>query len=343
MIQAINKYRRKITRFLTKKLGKNSYVKVEPSQIKSILVVRPNHRLGNILLITPLIEEIIHHFPNAKIDLFVKGKVSEIIFENHPKIDRILSLPKNHFKEIFLYISTWFKIVSKKYTLVVNANHSSSSGKIATKLAYGKFKFYGIEQENKFEQLSDYIHFAKFPVYNFRAYLSKTWPDLSYTEISNLTVKLSPEEVNKGKCLLETITANQKKTIAFFTYATGEKRLSKEFWNEMYAKMQHAFGQEYNLIEVLPIENTSQIDFKASTYYSKDIREIASLLFHTQLFIGADSGMMHLAATSTTTLGLFTTTLKEKYQPYGNASRGINTKKTSIDECLNLVQNLIQE
>ncbi len=341
MIKTIDKYRRKTTQFLTQNLGKNSYIEAEPQQIKRILVIRPNHRLGNILLITPLLDEITLHFPNATIDLFVKGKVSEILFENHPKIGRILALPKNHFKEILTYISTWFKILTKKYDLVVSANHSSSSGQLATKLARGKFKFYGEEKENSYELLNDYSHFAKFPVYNFRAYLSKTWPDLCFSEISPLTIKLIPEEIEKGKNILSEITKNQKKTIAFFTYASGEKCFSKEFWSEMYAKMQLAFEPHYNLIEVLPIENLSQIDFKAKSYYSKDIREVAAFLSHTELFIGADSGMMHLATTSTTTIGLFNSTPKEKYQPYCNSNIGIDMNKMSTDECIALMQKLI--
>ena len=36
--------------------------------------------------------------------------------------------------------------------------------------------------------------------------------------------------------------------------------------------------KSYNIIEVLPVENISQIDFKAPSFYSKDVREIAHLL-----------------------------------------------------------------
>jgi predicted Rossmann-fold nucleotide-binding protein len=57
---------------------------------------------------------------------------------------------------------------------------------------------------------------------------------------------------------------------------------------------------------VLPVENVSQIGFKAPTFYSKDVREIGALMANTEVFIGGDSGIMHLASASkVSTVGLF--------------------------------------
>ena len=49
------------------------------NKIKRILICRPNHRLGNLLLITPLIQEISETFPDCKIDLFVKGGIAPTV------------------------------------------------------------------------------------------------------------------------------------------------------------------------------------------------------------------------------------------------------------------------
>lgn len=346
MINKVNVFKRQIIRSLSRNFGTNSYIPsaTQAASIQRILIVRPNHRLGNILLITPLVEEILTHFPDAMIDFFVKGKIAEIIFENHPNVKDVFYLPKKHFNEFSIYISSWYKLITnKKYDLVVNTNHGSSSGKLATIWAKANYKFFGNETLSQFEKLEDYHHFAKFPVYNFRAYLLKSYPNLVFNEISPLTLHLTEKDVENGKIVLHKITQNEKPTIAFFTFATGDKCYGAEFWQEFYSKLQTRFGETHNLIEVLPVENVSQINFKSKNYYSKDLIEIASVLSHTKVFIGADSGMMHLAATSTTTLGLFKNNSLEKYQPFGNSSRGINTNKTTIDECLDLVQNLIHE
>lgn len=341
MIKKVNIYRRKITRFFTKEIGDNSYLPAEldKKSIRKILIIRPNHRLGNILLITPLVEEVLRHFPESKIDFFIKGKVNEIIFHNHPNVEEVFFLPKNHFKELSIYISSWFKLISKKkYDLIINANHSSSSGQLVSKWAKGTYKFFGIETLPQFEILNDYYHFAKFPVYNFRAYLLKSYPNLVFSDIPTLNFRLTEKEIKNGENVLQKIVQNKKPTIAFFTFATGDKCYSVEFWEELYLKMKANFENDYNLIEILPVENVSQINFKAESFYSKDLTEIASLLTHTKLFIGADSGMMHLAATSTMTLGLFKNNTIHKYQPFGNRSRGILTNEINNDEIINIIK-----
>lgn len=346
MIKKINVYKRKIVRYLTTNLGTNSYLPLESDSesIKKILIIRPNHRLGNILLITPLVEEILVHFPDAKIDFFVKGKIAEIIFENHPNVDEVFYLPKKHFKEFSVYIMAWNQLITKKkYDFVINTNHGSSSGQLATKWAKAWYKFFGLETNLTFKKLEDYHHFAKFPIYNFRAYLLKSFPDLVFAEIPKLRLVLTEQEIENAKKILNGITTNDKKTITFFTFATGDKCFSKEFWAEMYSKLVLNFGDEYNLLEILPVENVSQIDFKGLNFYSKDIREITAVLKNSELFIGADSGIMHLAATSTTTFGLFSTTPREKYQPFGEFNLGINMNETSVDDFIEMLKNFLPQ
>lgn len=327
----------RFTRFFTQKLGQNSYIHT-PKEIKKILIIRPNHRLGNILLITPFIEEVATIFPQAKIDLFVKGGAASQVFKNYSNIHKIYALPKKHFKELFTYFKTWIGLLFRKYDLVINISKESSSGNLATKVSRAKFKFFG--QEQPLGNIpDDYSHFAKHPIYNFREYLKKSGIKVTNQGIEKLKLELSSDEIELGKELVFNITKNNKKTIVFFTYATGSKCYSTTFWEAFYSKLKEEFEPDYNLIEILPIENVSQVNFKASTFYSKDIREIASFLKNVELFIGADSGMMHLAATATKTIGLFSYSDKISiYQPYGEGNIGIDTNKVSIEDCIKKIK-----
>ena len=110
ILKKINIFRRRLTKLLTKNIGNTqineNYDLVNKEDIKRILICRPNHRLGNQLLITPIVQELIEIFPNSKIDLFVKGNIASVIFKNYDNIDTIISLPKEHFKHIFKYL--WF-------------------------------------------------------------------------------------------------------------------------------------------------------------------------------------------------------------------------------------------
>ena len=82
----INYLRRKINRFLSKLFIDNRASDLDfnqnITQVKKILISRPNHRLGNNLQLTPLIREVIEVFPNAEIHLFLMGNIGDFVFKN---------------------------------------------------------------------------------------------------------------------------------------------------------------------------------------------------------------------------------------------------------------------
>lgn len=316
----------------------NENLLINKKEIKSILVTRPNHRLGNLLLITPLLQELENTFPTSKIDVFLKGGLGPIVLEEYQNIDRIIALPRDHFRQLPSYIVTWFRLRQKKYDLVINAVPHSSSGRLSTKLSRAHYKIFGDEVHNYQYITQNYTHIAKLPVCYLRHTLSGK-QDPSTTEIPILDLKLTSDELASGKEILTRLTHGSPKTLAIFTYATGDKCYPKSWWKEFYTALQHAFPNHF-ILEILPKENVSQIDFAAPTYYSKDLREICSVLANTSGFIGADSGMMHLAvASKIPVIGLFCITSPEKYQPYGQQNFAINTTETSIAESIQLIKN----
>lgn len=341
----INAVRRKITRSLTKNIGSNKLDQnYDPDSIidfKNVLICRPNHRLGNLLLLTPLVQEISTTFPNCKIDLFVRGNLASIIFENYPTVENYIILPRKPFKELIKYILVWFTIKKKKYDLVINIDKGSSSGRLSTQFANANFKFFGELNEEIIKEHADYKHMAKYPVYEFRYYLNLLGIPKQQKPVPSINIKLSDKELGNAKLVLDQIVPNNKKTIAIFTFATGEKCYCPEWWNPFYEKLVATFP-DYNIVEVLPVENVSQIDFKAPSFYSKDVREIAAFIANTSLFIGADSGIMHLACSSQTpVLGLFSVTIPEKYEPYGNNSLAIDTNTTNLESMIDIIKNYL--
>lgn len=330
----INHVRRQLMQGLTKNVGKKSKIKKFESdqlpEFKKILISRPNGRLGNLLLITPLLQDVIETFPESKIDILVKGGLAPILFENYKNVDKIIQLPKKPFKSLLKYIASWISLRRKKYDLVINVSKNSSSGRLSTKLSNANFKYFGDAiDEIKNE---DQMHIAKYPVYNLRLFLNKLGFPENKNPIPSLDLRLTVEEIALGKKALQEIVQNERKTICIFTYATGDKCYSEEWWQNFYTALKEKYA-EYNIIEVLPIENISRINFKAPTFYSKDVREIGALIANSDLFIGADSGIMHLAsAVHTPTVGLFSITNPEIYEPYDNKSIAIKTGNCSMND-----------
>jgi ADP-heptose:LPS heptosyltransferase len=346
LILKINQFRRSLMRSLTGNIGKSNQNQkldsIDPNQIKRVLISRPNHRLGNLLLITPLVQEVSRTFPQCKIDLFVKGNLAPIVFENYENIGQIIKLPKKHFKELSGYLNAWISIKKNHYDLAINVDRDSSSGRLSVQLANATYKFFGEVDEDVQSKYDDYNHIAKYPVYNLRNYLAQLGISINESLVASLLIKLSDAEKSAAKDILDQLVSSKKKTICLFTFATGAKCYSVEWWADFYERLKIEF-EDYNLLEVLPIENVSQIGFKAPTFYSVDIREIAAFFSNTALFIGADSGMMHLAsAAQIPTIGLFSVTNLEKYQPYNANSVAIQTDSTALEDWIKTTNKVLK-
>ncbi|WP_313581938.1 glycosyltransferase family 9 protein [Chishuiella sp.] len=342
----VNNYRRVAMQTLTGGIGKGALKNINKNEsliIERVLINRPNQRLGNTLLITPLIQEIIEHSPNVKIDLFVKGKVAPIIFENYPQVDQIIELPKKPFKELVSYANVWLKIKKKKYDLVINVEKKSSSGRLSTSFSNSKYKLFGDEflcDMNQEEQL----HQAQYPVYQLRKFFELFDGISNIKEIPSLNIQLSESEISKGKENLEKIVSDtSKKTIAFFTFATGCKCYNNNWWSDFYNEFYPQYSKDYNLIEILPVENISMLERKLPEFYSKDVREIAALMHNCEVVIAADSGMMHLSvAALTKTIGLFKDeNFLKRYKPYGKGNSVVLVTDNRKDGIISEMKKLL--
>jgi len=345
-LKKVNVLRRIIMRGLTKNIGNAGSSKsgpIDKKQIKKVLICRPNGRLGNLLLITPLIQEVTSTFPDCKIDLFVKGTLAPIVFQNYENIDKIIDLPKKPFKELIKYLKVWTLIRKQNYDLVINVDQNSSSGRLAVQFSTAKYKFFGDLPENVTLPYQDYAHIAKYPVYNFRYALTQFGIENKEEPVALIDLKLSPSEIAEGKKTLDKIIDQNKKTIAIFTFATGDKCYCVSWWEDFYAALKKEYPN-HNIFEVLPVENVSQINFQAPSFYSKDVREIGSVLANAAVFVGADSGIMHLASASKVpTVGLFSISKLNKYEPYGNNSIGIDTTKNEIPDFIKAINSILNK
>ena len=343
--KSINQFRRTITRELTNKIGSTNKIdqssSLIPSNIKTILLSRPNGRVGNLLLITPLIQEITATFPNCTIDVLVKGSAAPILFKNYTNIGDIISLPGKPFKQLGTYLEVWYSLRKKKYDVAINVDYESSSGRLSTQFSKATYKFFGDVSEEIKSKYPDYEHIAKYPIYSLRHSLTQLGLPENNHPIPNLNLKLSAEELKSGNEIAQKLVGNDRKTICVFTFATGEKCLSEEWWNDFYAQLKAEFPT-YNIVEILPKENVSKIDFKAPSFYSKDLREMGAVIANSVVFIGADSGIMHLASSvQTPTIGLFSVSKSNKYRPYNSKSVSFDTRNQSVTDCVTLVHSIV--
>lgn len=336
----VNRVRRSVMQNVTKSIGRSENDRMFDSQadVKRVLISRPNHRLGNLLLLSALVQEVEETFPNAKIDLFVKGSIAPSIYRNYRTIDRIIQLPKKPFSSLFSYLKGWALLKSRKYDLVINASSGSSSGKLSTRFAHSRYKLYGTPDDNGAPlAYPDYRHFAKNSVYDLRQFLGRPADGTETVKVPSLNIRLDRNELEDGRKKLHGLVQNDRKTICLFTNATGDKCFSGEWWQEFYSHLTKAFP-EYNIIELLPVENISRLNFMIPGFYSTDIREMGAFIANTALFVTADNGVMHLAsAVGTPTVGLFSVTREELYRPYNSGSLSVDTRSADHQEITRII------
>lgn len=328
MKKEINQLKRMFLRWLTSKLASASPKKPLSSgfnyRSSRILIVRPNHRLGNQILISPIIAELTEVMPNCKIDLLVQGNLAPILYSHVAQIDTIIKLPRKPFKELGLYIKTIWNLRAKEYDFAINAVQYSSSGRLYTVLSHATYKIVGKENDPEIlNKATDYRHIAKYQLYTVRNYLRKLEIPVQNDAATPLTIFLSPQEKEKGKEILNNLVPKSQRTIAIYTFATGEKCLPVNWWTTFYERLKTTYP-DHNILEILPAENVSQIHFAATHWYSRELREIAGVMANCAVWIGADCGIMHLAcASEIPVLGLFTGKNEHQYTPYNHLSKSI--------------------
>ncbi|MCX2682085.1 lipopolysaccharide heptosyltransferase family protein [Galbibacter sp. EGI 63066] len=333
----INAITRKAFRHLTgsfkNKIGKTVSTN---DAIERILICRPNHRLGNLLLLSPLVQKLESTFPNSEIDLLVNQSCAIQLYQNYDNVDQVIELPRNPFKNPIKYIRTFVGFRSKKYDLAINAVMESCSGRLFTSISNASFKFVGDRGTDKKER-----HIAKQVIYSLREFLPTIGVKANDAMPASLDLRLANDELIHGGSLVYDIVQNAQPTICLYTHTTDTKSYTETWWLNLYEHLQKAFP-EVNIIEVLPKENISKIGFRAPALYSNDVRELAAMIANTDVFIGADSGVMHLASSSLTpTIGLFSVTDTEKYKPYNEGSVAVNINEVEIDALIVFVKNTL--
>ena len=308
--------------------------------LKSILLVRPNHRLGNQLLLTPLLQEIEKIYPAARVSLLVKGNAAPAIFKSY-KFDKIFQLPRWPLREPVRYLIVLIQMLASKYDLAFNAVPGSSSGRLFTTWARAKVKFAGNHPSSLGLERNDAAHMGKLPVYAFRRLVFGIKARMTHDHVYRLDIKLTDRELIEGYDALRKLFNNGRPTIALYTYATRNKIYSSKWWHEFHDKLKNRYPG-HNILEILPIENVSQLSFCIPSFYSSDIRAMASIIANSAVFIGADSGIMHLASSSgAPTVGLFKVTSVDTYAPYGNGSLAIDTTQVDMDTIVARIEGIL--
>ncbi|MDQ0008324.1 ADP-heptose:LPS heptosyltransferase [Luteibacter jiangsuensis] len=301
--------------------------------IYRILVCRPNHRLGNTLLLTPLITELQALYRGAEIDIVSEGDIAHDVFKGCFNVRQVFCLPRRGFKHPIAFLRMILRIRRTRYDLVVDPSVHSGFARALTRIFRGRYKLGFSDTPTKAlthaaPKAVAGRHMAKRPVNLVRwaSGIDSTAPN----RYPPLAIHLNDDEHAEGWSALTALTAHPhgiqgSLRIGIFGNATGAKRYTTEWWADFMATLCAAHPTA-SILEIIPAHGHSMLRETWPGYYSSDIRRMAAVLAGLDLFITADCGVMHLGvAAGVPTIGLFQVTALDVYTPYGGHNTGMYT------------------
>lgn len=300
-----------------------------PRDIFRILLLRPNHRLGNTLLLTPLLTELERRYPGAEIDLVTGCEAADDVFAGFRQVRHIHQLTRRPGHHPLHLLLTLLRLRRNRYDLAIDSTRGSRSGRLLLFLS-GARHLLGLPDSKR--ELRDGgaawqaalakapEHFSLDGVYALRCAMG-----LPFTDNDDawplLRIHLRAEELACGRALLADLLGHKpdddRPVIALFPNATGNKRLDGEWWLALVDALKTAHPR-LSFIEMLPAHGRSQLQLRFPAFYSSNVRRMAAVLAQCNGYISADCGVMHLAcAAGVPTLGLFTRDNLARYRPRG--------------------------
>jgi heptosyltransferase-3 len=300
-----------------------------PRDIFRILLLRPNHRLGNTLLLTPLLTELERRYPGAEIDLVTGCEAADDVFAGFRQVRHIHQLTRRPGHHPLHLLRTLLRLRRNRYDLAIDSTRGSRSGRLLLFLSGARYLL-GLPSNKR--ELRDGgpawqsalahapSHFSLDGVYALRCAMGLPLPDQD-TIWPPMRVHLRAEEQACGRALLSDLLGHapdgDHQVIALFPNATGNKRLCGEWWLA-FADALKAAHPRLTFIEMLPAHGQSQLQLRFPAFYSSSVRRMAAVLSQCNGYISADCGVMHLAsAAGVPALGLFTRGNLTRYRPRG--------------------------
>jgi len=316
---------------------------VDSNEIKNILIIRPNYRIGNLIFLTPLINELNKQLPDAKIDIIVGMKLAGEILEPMPNVDQVIDIPRKllmHPIELYDYIK---KARSKKYDIALNISGKSTSAQIVTLLTKAKYKasFDNDKLWVKFthiqKQLRIYTHMGLRSL-EFLSFFNIPLPKKTPT----LDIKLTKSEIQKAQEDLKQLTIKHpnKKIIAMFRNARFDKKIADEWWSEWVKELLK--DKDVVIIDILSPDIPEKLNDDLLSYSNKNLRILGAFFKACDLYVSADTGPMHLAvASGAKVLALFNKTNIDLYGTLGDKNKTIDIENLTLNEVVAITKSCL--
>ena len=270
----------------------------------NILVISSN-LIGDTILSTGIIKHFFEKYPNSKFT-FVVGPSAAQIYKNFPNLEKIIKIKKKRYN--FHWFKIWNECYAIKWNIIIDFRSSLISYFLFNKK---KFIFRTSNKGHKIDQLKNFFKTDEIP----------------YPIIYN-----NKDEINISEKKLD-------KYKKYIVICPGGNWIPKIWPLHNYIKLINMLNKNFKDLVFIIVgskkeENTylnrisDQLkDLLIINLMGESITTTAAYMKKSNLFIGNDSGLMHLSvASKIATIGLFGPTNEKIYAPFGNNCYTLRTK-----------------
>ena len=318
---------------------------IDPNEIKRILILRPNYRIGNILFLTPLIQALDKKIPESRVDLLIGNKLTIPVIKAMDKVDNVYDIPRNIYTHPVQLIHKFRKINKNDYQLVITTASKSTTSNIMLSFLKAKYKLGFYDKDswcpvNRTVMPDEKVeHEALSPLLLMAGFAGKS---MKYDSV--LDIGISEAERTEGKKVLSRLLAENRISeepsffVGIFRDARFNKKIADDWWLQLVNKLK-VLDKNLIVVDIVdPFGEEGAISQDALSISFKDLRKLAQFISVLDIFVCGDTGPLHLASASKTpVVALFNVTDPVRYGPLGKEDQVVNVNETDVNEVSGIV------
>ncbi len=305
--------------------------------VRKVLLVRLRS-IGDTVLATPSIFALKRFLPNVEVDILVEDWVAPVL-NNHPHLDNVVVLERGG---LVARTRAAREIRSAGYDVVYNL-HGGTTATFLTRATGARhrvgFKTYQYAQLHNHQAPSPLLLWGQQKTHSVEQQLALLgWTGVPVTDRPHTQLGVSPEAAQAVDERLAAAGLTDRKftlihpAAAFATKQWATENFARviEFLAERgYASVAIAAPHEKALVESLLHESSVEI-----VSFDLSLPEVTALASRSQLFVGNDSGIAHIAAAAgTPSVVIFGSSNIAHWRPWNRAAAEVVFEEMPCQPC----------
>ncbi len=307
------------------------------ADVRRVLVVRLRS-IGDTVLATPSLFALKRFLPNARVDILVEDWVAPLL-ANHAHVDNVVVLERGGF---MTRARTARELRAANYDVVYNL-HGGTTATFLTRATGARyrvgFKSYQYGQLHNHQAPPPSIIWQQQKTHSVEQQLALLgWTGVPVTDRPRTTLGTSPEAAEKVNQLLDGAGLNQQQialihpAAAFATKQWAAENFARvvEFLaSRGFTSVAIAAPNEQELLEKLRAETSVNL-----VTLTLSLPEVTALASRSQLFVGNDSGIAHIAAAvGTPSVVVFGSSNIAHWRPWNSAPAEVVFEEMPCQPC----------